>query len=70
MNEWGAEPSLDELLADPATRLVMAGDHVKEPALRTLLVRMGKILEERRTAGDPSRCGVPDRSGEEPRPSN
>jgi hypothetical protein len=43
---------LDELLADPATRLVMAGDHVKEPALRTLLVRMGRILEERRTAGD------------------
>ena len=52
MNEWSAEPSLDELLADPATRLVMAGDHVKEPMLRTLLVRMGKILQERRTPGD------------------
>jgi hypothetical protein len=47
MNEWRAEPSLDELIADPATRLVMAGDHVKEPALRRLLARMGKILGER-----------------------
>lgn len=48
MSEWSTEPSLDELLEDPATKLVMSGDHVKEAALRCLLARMSWVVGQRR----------------------
>jgi hypothetical protein len=62
MSDWSAEPSLDELLADPATRLVMSGDHVEESALRRLIARMSCVLELRRQGaenrtGAASLCG-------------
>jgi hypothetical protein len=47
MSDWSAEPPLDELLADPTTRLLMSGDHVKEPALRSLLARIRQVLGRR-----------------------
>ncbi|QEX18920.1 hypothetical protein FRZ44_42310 [Hypericibacter terrae] len=60
MSEWSTEPSLDELLEDPATKLVMSGDHVKESALRCLLARMSWVVGQRRhgaTAGPaPAPC--------------
>jgi hypothetical protein len=48
MSDWSTEPSLDELLEDPATKLVMSGDHVKEAALRCLLARMSWVVGQRR----------------------
>jgi hypothetical protein len=35
------EPSLDELLGDPATRLLMRSDGVDEAMLRDLLAHLG-----------------------------
>jgi hypothetical protein len=47
MSDWSVEPPLDELLADPATRLLMSGDHVRETALRSLLACVGRVLKRR-----------------------
>jgi hypothetical protein len=47
MTNWSIEPPLDELLADPTTRLLMSGDHVRETALRTLLACVGRVLKRR-----------------------
>lgn len=47
MSDWSSEPPLDELLADPTTRLMMSGDHVKETALRSLLACVGRVLRRR-----------------------
>jgi hypothetical protein len=47
MSDWSIEPPLDELLADPTTRLLMSGDHVRETALRALLACVGRVLKRR-----------------------
>lgn len=56
MSDWRSEPRLDDLLADPTTRLVMSGDHVQESALRGLLARIRNALGQRR-AGDEAPAG-------------
>jgi len=53
MSNWHSEPRLDDLLADPATRLVMSGDHVQESALRGLLAQVRNVLGERRRGSEP-----------------
>jgi len=52
MSDWSSEPRLDDLLADPTTRLVMSGDHVQEPALRDLLARIRHVLGQRRASDE------------------
>ncbi len=37
---WSVEPSLDEIMADPMTRLIMRRDRVAEIELRGLLDRL------------------------------
>ncbi|HEX9490279.1 MAG TPA: hypothetical protein VF930_08340 [Stellaceae bacterium] len=44
------EPSLDELLNDPVTRLVMARDGFSDEAVRTLLAEARQRLEARESA--------------------
>ncbi|HWA43038.1 MAG TPA: hypothetical protein VHA10_07490 [Hypericibacter adhaerens] len=48
MSDWHSEPRLDDLLADPTTRLVMSGDHVQESTLLGLLARIRNVLGQRR----------------------
>ena len=49
MSRFYYEPTLDELLADNAARLLMASDGVKEHAIRDLLARVTHARAGRRT---------------------
>jgi len=44
---WHAEATLDELLADPAARLLMASDGVDEADLRELADEIGARVDGR-----------------------
>jgi hypothetical protein len=43
-----SEPTLDELLADPSVRLVMARDGVEEAFVRRLVADLRRRMQERR----------------------
>ena len=47
------EPSLDELLSDPVTRLVMARDGFSDEAVRTLLQETRRRLMTRDAPAQP-----------------
>ena len=58
---WHAEASLDELLADPAARLLMKSDGVDEAGLRELAGEIGARVDGRAAAASASarRTGAP-----------
>ena len=61
---WHAEVTLDELLADPAARLLMESDGVDEAGLRELAYEVGARVDGRAAAGAAAnaparRTGVP-----------
>jgi hypothetical protein len=57
---WHAEATLDELLADPAVRLLMESDGVDEAGLRELAGEIGARVDGRAAASASARrCGAP-----------
>jgi hypothetical protein len=58
---WHAEATLDELLADPALRLLMDSDGVDEAGLRELAAEIGARVDGRAAAPNASarRSGAP-----------
>ena len=58
---WHAESTLDELLADPALRLLMDSDGVDEAGLRELAAEIGARVDGRAAAANASarRSGAP-----------
>jgi len=51
MNGHNCEPTLGEILSDPATRALMRADGLKRRELETQLKEMGRELKRRATLG-------------------